>query len=340
MFLGLGEAFSNLEYLQMFGYFTSLERRHFNFLGKLKKLILTDNSWLSSVTDDVFWDLWRLEELEITGSSLTVLPVSSLRTLKSLRKLTLIENKIKTLGANHFSKNCKLNILKVHEYLSFDIRIVPWNLPNLRSFDLSGNNISYLPQEFFKKMNKLEEIDLSGNRLSSLGGYFFKGLTDLKVLNLSSNPLESFPEGIFSDLVSLEKLNVSRCLLKYFPDQIFANLKQLTHIFASENELTRLEENLFENSENLKTIDFDSNKLQKINIFFRDFSSIEWLKFSDNVCINKTISRSNIDKPFLFEIFGLYVKCNENARDELSKMLSLVLAFTKSSLLRGEDDLV
>ena len=105
-------------------------------------------------------------------------------------------------------------------------------LVNLRSLDLSGNNLNGLAElpsgpggggggpslanvpsgpagSALAGLDSLQSLDLSGNNLGKLGADSFAGLDSLRSLDLSGNQLNEVPEGTFEGLSNLQSLDLS-----------------------------------------------------------------------------------------------------------------------------------
>lgn len=74
---------------------------------------------------------------------------------------------------------------------------------NLRTLDLSNNNIDTIPGEITSLKN-LQELDLGRNRIHVIPAHIGQ-LTNLKLLDLNRNPILDLPDEM-SGLVNLEKL--------------------------------------------------------------------------------------------------------------------------------------
>jgi len=64
---------------------------------------------------------------------------------------------------------------------------------NLRSIDLSNNNLTKIPAGLFSKFKKLSKVNLANNTITELSG-FNSDLPELAEINLSLNPLKKIDE--------------------------------------------------------------------------------------------------------------------------------------------------
>ena len=86
---------------------------------------------------------------------------------------------------------------------------------------LSVQNIEELKAGDFEGLTNLEGLDLSGNELTGLPESIFDGLTNLQALWLTANSLTQLPDGVFSDLTELRGLRLEGNGLTGLPDGIF-----------------------------------------------------------------------------------------------------------------------
>ena len=80
------------------------------------------------------------------------------------------------------------------------------DLAEVSALDLSGRDLTSLPQGAFADLPNLRFLDLGDNRLTSLPEGTFAALPNLRFLDLGDNRLTSLPEGVLSldDLSQLE----------------------------------------------------------------------------------------------------------------------------------------
>ena len=163
----------------------SFQKDDFADLSSLQELSLTGNS-LSSLDAAIFADLAKLEQLELNRNSLTSLPANTFNGLSNLENLNLASNSLNNLDANIFN-----------------------DLSKLKQLYLSSNNLSNLSGNIFNGLSNLEELYLFSNSLNSLSVDIFAGLTNLQELFLYDNNLSSLPDDIFNGLSNLEGLSLA-----------------------------------------------------------------------------------------------------------------------------------
>ena len=188
---------------------TSLQEDDFEDLDKLENLNLSDNS-LTSLPEDIFKDLDKLEILELSDNSLTSLHrniFNGSSRLPALTRLYLSGNSLSSLPEAVFSNG--LGALKILDLSDNSLTSLPENifdrspgLPDLTELDLSGNSLSSLPEAVFSNgLGALKILDLSDNSLTSLPENILDGLSALDSLDLRNNRLTMLPKGIFDDVL-------------------------------------------------------------------------------------------------------------------------------------------
>ncbi|XP_029358503.1 extracellular matrix protein 2 [Echeneis naucrates] len=106
------------------------------------------------------------------------------------------------------------------------IHFPPLSIPELKSLNLEGNNISSIPAEAFNGIPNLEWINLKKNKLTSasIDAKAFKGLQMLRRLYLDGNLLDAVP----SDLPpTLQELKISENSLRGIHENSFQDLSSL-----------------------------------------------------------------------------------------------------------------
>ncbi len=207
----------------------------------LKKLVSIGLSLYKNkeIPKEIF-DLTSLKSLYFLGEELESIPneIGKLTSLNSLSiwsymygKITSIPDEIEKL------KNLESLTLMVGKGLE-NLNEKIFNLTNLKTLDLSNNNISYIDEDINNLIN-LETLNLSDNNIYSLDGDIDK-LTNLKNLNLSKNKLTNFNEKIL-------------------------NLNNLAYCDLSFNQIDYIS---FENVKdiNLSILNISNNNIQNINI--------------------------------------------------------------------------
>ena len=174
--------------------------------------------------------LTALNYLEISDTNLTEIP-DEMSKLTNLINLALHRNHIEKVGA-FFNE-----------------------LPKLKFFDMSFNQLSALPETLV--LEPVHTLNLSNNKLSSLGK--MSSAVNLSILHLEHNELEALPEGLDA-LPHLLEIHAGNNLLKSLPDNLntFPALKLLD---VSENKLQHVPNSLSK-CQRMKTLKLESNPLK------------------------------------------------------------------------------
>uniref|UniRef100_A0A8C7KJW3 Toll-like receptor 13 n=1 Tax=Oncorhynchus kisutch TaxID=8019 RepID=A0A8C7KJW3_ONCKI len=248
----------------------------------LKTLRLQCNNF-SSVSDKLLQSCTQVTDLDISGNNITDLSEAAFRSIKdlktlrlgydglssvpnatrnlrTLKKLDLSHNIIKTLGCSDFS-----------------------NLKRLEKLYLNNNLISNLEGCVFLDLRALNSLTLRRNRILNLGEAFTKGLQHLKSLDLGFNKLTNIRTNCFKSLRSLEDLALYDNEIKTLEDGAFVGLAKLTNLVLLNNVIGKSEIRgaVFKGLRSLKTLNMASNaiKYEKDEQLqqppFTDLSSLE-----------------------------------------------------------------
>lgn len=143
----------------------SLDLRHMRRLTELNvqfvHLGAVSGSWLHHGPE-------KMANLRLDHDEIDSIQDGAFGGLKELRKLSLADNKLKTVGR----------------------AILPRPASSLNWLDLSYNRLDSLPQDFFSEMPRLKRVVLSGNKFNSLPQNTWQAVwTRLEHLLLKDNPM-------------------------------------------------------------------------------------------------------------------------------------------------------
>uniref|UniRef100_A0A3B3ZGH4 TIR domain-containing protein n=1 Tax=Periophthalmus magnuspinnatus TaxID=409849 RepID=A0A3B3ZGH4_9GOBI len=200
------------------------------------------------------------------------------RNLRSLQKLDLSFNLIKTLECQDFAQ-----------------------LTNLTQLNLQWNNLTALNKCSFVTLSKLEILKLQGNLITKLGGAFTKNLPSLKSLLLNHNKLTAIGKHDFRGLYSLQNLSLSENQIQTLDKSCFSGLKSLTYLQLQMNNLRKesIGNNCLRKLVKLRRLDLSSNhiKYQSSRLKvppFMNLSNLETLMFSVQRARGKGLFPSNL----------------------------------------------
>ncbi|MYE81764.1 MAG: leucine-rich repeat protein [Gammaproteobacteria bacterium] len=168
-------------------------------LANLVELRLRGNPGLT-IEDGAFGDLRNLKLLDLCCSDLDVVP-PAIRSLRSLTRLNLYGNPIRSLASDAFS-----------------------GLSELRYLHLANLELTSLPEGVFSDQRRLLELYLYENRITEITKEMLRGPQDLLSLRLNGNPLGELRPDAFAAIPKIWSLNLRRTQLRTIPSQAIANV--------------------------------------------------------------------------------------------------------------------
>lgn len=138
--------------------------------------------------------------------------------------------------------------------------------PGTQVLNFSGNALTLLPNERFKKMDliNLQKIYLSRNQLMKIHERAFRGLTNLVELDLSENALSIVPTETFADYPALMRLSLSGNPIRALHTNAFKHLAFLTTLELSNCQIELIEDEAFIGMDNLEWLRLDGNRITSI----------------------------------------------------------------------------
>ena len=259
---------------------------------KLKNLthLHLNNNELTTLYNDSFAGLDSLKQLHLDDNDLISLPSAIFQSLAALEYLSLANNHIATLNVIfwpptvqfiHLDGNRLTSVPERINYTSVkllglsdnsvsDFDIKGQAALNLKSIDLSFNQISEVKQSLFAAVPNLQYLNLENNKLAiNISSTIFQGSVKLEWLNLANNRIERIGN-IFSEtsLKSLKTLNVSHNSVKEVT-QLAGEFtgSDVKDIDLSNCNITALDSHLFANLDNLTTVYLRNNNIETFEVF-------------------------------------------------------------------------
>ncbi|XP_068244417.1 uncharacterized protein haf isoform X2 [Palaemon carinicauda] len=184
-------------------------------------LLYVNNTRINVLNDRTF-DGLKVENIQFSSCDIYNISDNAFRGLEnSLKNLNLQDNKLSSVPSGAISKLRRLVLL-----------------------DLSGNQITSVPEEAFKG-SRLATLKLADNDLSLSFGAFLGIERTLKNLNLKGTKLRSIPTAILN-LPVLAFLDVAQNEIGELQPGSLKNLHSLTALNMERNSLQRLDANNFE----------------------------------------------------------------------------------------------
>lgn len=119
------------------------------------------------------------------------------------------------------------------------------DMPNIRQFWLTGNNIPFIRSGTFKNDNLLQ-FSLADNNIQFIEPEAFESLPKLSYLLLHSNRLTTVSRDMFNGMQNIEFLLLHMNVIDSIEDKSFVDLKQMTNLDISNNRLKEIPASLFQ----------------------------------------------------------------------------------------------
>lgn len=172
--------------------------------------------------------------------------------------------------------NCWINDINddIFEHMTkLEVLIVTGNKHNLKS----------LSKASLKPLKNLKKLDLSYNELTVLPDNFFQGLSKLEQLDLGMNSVV-LGENLFSGASdNLIKFTCNKCDIKMVPTASLSKIKNLRYLQLNENPFRFLQIDSFKN-QNLQDLSLDNCSLSSISSkAFRKLNQLTTLNLGHNL---------------------------------------------------------
>ncbi|XP_059791631.1 leucine-rich repeat serine/threonine-protein kinase 2 isoform X2 [Balaenoptera ricei] len=200
--------------------------------------------------------LEHLEKLELHQNALASFPQQLCETLKCLTHLDLQSNKFTSFPPYLLKLNCIANLDVSRNDIGPSVvldRAV--RCSTLKQFNLSYNQLSFLPENLGDVVEKLEQLILEGNKISGICSPL--SLKELKILNLSKNHISSLSEDFLETCPKVESLSARMNFLTAMP---FLP-SSMTSLKLSQNRFTCVPEAIL-NLPHLRSLDMSNNDIQ------------------------------------------------------------------------------
>jgi len=158
-----------------------------------------------------------------------------------------------------------------------------WNVFNLHSFNLSGNNILNITKFTFVGFLKLENLDLSSNNISRIDCEAFEFTPKMKVLRLRSNRLTEICPQTFILLEHLRNLDLSNNMISSIQPETLRNNSVLEWLSLANNRLTEILPDTLRLLRHLRHLDLSNNMISSIEPeTLHQNSVLKWLSLANN----------------------------------------------------------
>ena len=256
---------------------TSLSDDEFSGMFRLEQLFIQNNN-LVFLSNNSFVDLVRVMELKLGFNQLSTLPNGVFRYLIQIVKISLVNNLLNTLPdrlfeglhilqmielGNNRLTTVSVGAFTIHNFLNTSFKS---NTSSLYEIYLDGNQLVSLPPNIFNNLTTLVILRLHNNNLTTLTNDIFQNLFELFELDLGINNIQTFVKGTFRSLTKVNHLFVERNQITDLPYGIFDNMTSMTYLDMSYNKLTNMHEDVFKSLNDLKLLNISYNVLNHLPI--------------------------------------------------------------------------
>nr|XP_053629792.1 chondroadherin-like protein [Cherax quadricarinatus] len=296
---------------------------NFKAQSALLELRLAHNN-LTSLTTGAFRGLVDLSTLDLSHNGLTDLPVGVLDDLPQLTVLHLAHNRLHLLTQHTFRGVHNLLVLDLCDnYFRHVPAVALEDLSSLKSLhlcrnrltrldslafptgtlsflSLDTNNIDYIDERAFHRLQQLLKLNLDCNTLHEVPTKALSSLPTLNFLSLSRNKIKNIGPRAFKGLGRLSTLEISRSLhLESVHPLALDGCGDLQTLTISHNPLLRhLPEGLLTSLHNLRSVDLRANGLQSLPEAEVPWSSLKKMDLRDNPLV------CNCSLQWLAELLG------------------------------------
>lgn len=223
---------------------TVVEEKLFANCKLLNYIYLNDNR-IQQISDKLLLKIEEVKFLELSNNELSILDLNISASALYANHNALKTVKLKSVGYLSFYNN------SISE-LAFE------DGKGVISLNVSMNKLSSM--KAFETMSNLKSLDLSFNNLGTLNIGAFLELAELQILNLQSTNLTEIGFGLFTHQTKLEQLDLSYNRLGKLDLSKLTPLKALTAMFVEGNNLTTFDfSNIKTILPNLKHFGFSEN---------------------------------------------------------------------------------
>ena len=280
---------TNLKVLNLnFNNFTSNNESLKSNLKHLESLetLLMRNNLIEYLTENDFEFNPYLKEIDLNFNKIKFIQFDSFQSLKNLTSLSLSSTQLDYVNLNILNGLQMTKIDLSFNNISFDSFILMDKL-----IEINLENVSFLTRnysfEIFFSLN-LKSIDLSNNNLGSFYYQFISKMYQLEILELRQVGLQSMSQINFTYLPKLIKIDLSFNNLTQIPYESLAYLLDLEHLDLSFNRIDFIDERIFSTNignlerKKLKYLNLQSNLLVSLGDLFLNFLNLGIIIFSDN----------------------------------------------------------
>ena len=173
-------------------------------------------------------------------------------------------------------------------------------MPGLTRIDLSGCDLTGIPEGMFNYTPELKFLDLSDNRLPKLVSGMVSGLSNLVDLYVGGNEIKGLRNGVFAGMHALFILTLNDNEITGIEKDVFAENANLFALDLGNNDIVAFHPQIFAHQSQLWFLSLDGNRFRSFDAgFFPSMPSLRYINLADNRLTFKTRS------PYLAEMAQL-----------------------------------
>lgn len=296
-------------------------------LNNLKNLTVKTRNvdWSDTILElskDSFQTVKYLEWLDLSLNNIYILPDNIFCSIVNLMYLNISYNHLNDIRVLHFSDiltpksmdDTNIEDSASNTTTQSPVHTIKGCTFNLRTLDLSGNQIPVMPNNGFSLLKFLEQLFISSNNINIVGEGALNGLERLQLLDMSRNKIVQLPENLFKNcslsirIISFHKNSISALSLG-----LFKNLTHLISLDLSHNQLSDIwmNNNTFSGLIRLVMFNLSYNRINNLDeTLFQDMYTLQVLSLEHNII---EVLQPNIFKP-LSNLHTLHLSYNKLKR--------------------------
>ena len=307
--LNVLEPLTKLERLDLSGYKSeepdalfyrkfTFERKTFVFGTNLKSLILAHKN-LEILERKIFIGLFKLESLSLRHANLKYVEYLTFFSLKSIVRIDLSANPLLVYNIRLSEEDTFVGLEAIEEVNLSGCNITDQDLndqnlfkrmkENMRTLDLSHNQISKLDAQTFLDFNELRSVNLAHNRIGSWNTKIFAKQNFITSLDVSHNRLTDITPSILADFRRLKRLGFSNnplvCDCKWKGSILWLDndnkQKKILNKLNNNHEIQEHLESLVSRQQQIVTTVYASTDLPPPK------SILDWLEYSNAEFLNE-----------------------------------------------------
>nr|XP_009859911.2 slit homolog 1 protein-like [Ciona intestinalis] len=285
--------FPKLEYLQLHKNKLDNVPAAFSGVPNLVELDLS-NCELTGADILAFEPLTRLKSLNLGDNLLTAVPVLS-NANSNIEILKLNKNNITTFHSTNFQNLPNLQTLDLSYNSITNLPSTAFSSQSLRWLDLSHNDLTRIPDALTLSIDalasstvNLKTLNISFNQISEMHAEDFKGVSRLTTLSIKGNGITTIAGEWVTKLRNLKTLHLCKNKLRQLNKNALANLSLLNELTADDNEIEKIDDDTFQGNKKLTKISLKRNGLISIG----DQALVELIRLEEIWLLYNNLTRT------------------------------------------------